>query len=375
MLSDNKKSVATAPNSYNTFDTDNQSAFFPKVHNIIIENELQCKFEPKKLLSEYLAYSYERLGLISRSNRVRMCGEFLEFGKFSSVGGGSPVGGPPPTGELDYKFKLTNANFCRDRLCPMCNWRRSYKIFGQVSKIMDFIVDDYEYLFLTLTVPNCIGSDLPALIDTMQHAFSKKFLRYKRIKQAVKGFFKALEITRNKKNNTYHPHFHIVIAVPKGYFKSSCYIKRDEWLEMWQMAMNDYSITQVDIRKCRTKHELQEGSEASKALSSAIAEVAKYSVKSSDYLDVNDCVLTDEVVNVLLSALSNRRLCSFGGCFDEVRKKLNLDDVIDGDLLHLDDTLRSDVAEMIYKYQWSCGCYKLIEYKRNVPVIEVDEDF
>ena len=32
------------------------------------------------------------------------------------------------------KKKLKSANFCRLRLCPMCQWRRSLKMFGQVKK-------------------------------------------------------------------------------------------------------------------------------------------------------------------------------------------------------------------------------------------------
>ena len=39
------------------------------------------------------------------------------------------------------KKRLHSANFCRNRLCPMCNWRRSLKMYSQVSQITDRILD------------------------------------------------------------------------------------------------------------------------------------------------------------------------------------------------------------------------------------------
>lgn len=341
-----------------------------------LENEIITKFTPKRQASELLAQSYDRIGYENKAQRVNDCGTWLEFRR--------PLGedsAPPhaPTGAeavgSSEGWKLHNANFCRDRLCPMCSWRRSYKVFAQVSQIMDYIADDYVFLFLTLTVPNCSADELAQTIDDMQNGFHK-FMKYKRIKTAVRGFFKALEVTRNKDNGTFHPHFHNIIAVNKNYFKSDKYIKRDEWLELWQKAMQDPTITQVDIRRCKPKEEIQDGEKAVKALGAAVAEVAKYSVKSSDYLLPDDEETTDSIVITLGAALHSRRLCAFGGVFDEVRKKLQLDDIENGDLIVVDGSeLRSDVAVMIKKYGWSCGAYKLIEERREVNVVmEVDFD-
>lgn len=55
-----------------------------------------------------------------------------------------------------------------------------------------------------------------------------------------------MEVTRNWDNNsewygTYHPHFHILLAVPTNYFSKN-YIKQSEWTDMWQRAMKlDYT--------------------------------------------------------------------------------------------------------------------------------------
>lgn len=329
------------------------------------EQELTVKFQPKKLLSLQLAACYERLGYQSKAFRTADCGSFLEFARTAGGGGIADLRGDP-TGILasrnphhaDSKFKLHNANFCRDRLCPMCSWRRSYKIFGQVSQIMNAIGSKYTYLFLTLTIPNCSPDDLSSVLSDLQKSWNR-FIGYKRIRDAVRGFFKALEVTRNPVTGFYHPHFHVVLAVDKKYFKDKRYISRDEWLQLWQKAARDSSITQVDIRRAKSK-KTADGENAVAALSSAVAEIAKYAVKSADYL-FEDPALTDEVVSVLVPALNNRRLCSFGGVFEDVRRQLKLDDAEDGDLVHLDGDLNSDLAIQIYRYGWSAGAYKLIE--------------
>lgn len=308
-----------------------------------LELELKNKFAKKKKQNELLSASYSRLGL-SKALRVSECGNWLEFAKKS-----------------DDSFKLHNANFCRDRLCPMCSWRRSYKIFAQVSKIMTYIQDSFCFLFVTLTVPNCSGSDLSKTVDKLNSSFFS-FVRYKRIKNINCGCFKALEITRNPKTGTYHPHLHIVFAVPLSYFKKGSYIQRDEWLALWQKATKDPTITQVDVRRASQKV-TSDGQKAVKALSSVVAEIAKYTVKSKDYIIKDNPVLTDEIVNLLDSTLYHRRLCSYSGIFKDVFMALQLQDAEadDADLINVDGELRSDIALQIYRYEWTAGFYKLTE--------------
>lgn len=108
---------------------------------------------------------------------------------------------------------------------------------------------------------------------------------------------------------------------------------------------------------------------ALKSIGSAVAEIAKYAVKSADYLFENER-LTDFCVYTLTESLRNRRLCAFGGCFLEAHQKLQLDDTEDGDLIHVDGEIRSDVAIQIVKYGWSCGAYKLISIEDKALDIE-----
>lgn len=324
-------------------------------------SEIENKFTPKKKENIFLADTYKRLEYFRRSERVRSCGSYLEWTKYKVN---------------DEKFHLTSANFCRDRLCPLCAWRRSYKLFGQVSQIMDALEKDYAFLFLTLTVPNVTGSELSSKINQMQIAFNR-YMRYASIKRAVLGYLRILEITYNKNTDTYHPHFHVILCVAPSYFKHKDYIKRDDWLQMWRRAMKDNSITQVDIRRVKDKFS-DSCVDAVQSLKSAVAEIAKYAVKSSDYLFHYDWQLSERCVKVLLAALTGRRLIAFGGVFEEIRQKLNIDCEMSDkeDLLHVDEygEIRGDVAEQIITFSWGCGAYKLIHFE-NVcsPLIDFDD--
>lgn len=310
--------------------------------------ELEERFIPKKKKSLLLADSYKRIGYDNKYDRVYSCGTFLEF--LHEVQGN----------QILADGKLNRANFCKDRLCPTCNWRRSYKIFSQVSKIMAVIGKQYEFLFLTLTVPNCEDFELSDKIDMLLKSW-RKLTRHKKYKEVVMGSFRALEVTRNKDKNTFHPHFHCVLAVPLDYFSNAdLYIHQSEWLKMWQKATGDKSIKFVNIKKCRPKKDV-ESELYSDLLVSAVAESAKYAVKDSDYILSDNNDLTDSLVYTLSNALANRQLVNFGGVFAETRRNLALDDCEDGDLVHNEDKINPSLSYMVVKYGWSCGCYKMID--------------
>ena len=297
-----------------------------------------------------LAASYKRIGL-NKYYRVLDCSTFLEF-RLTTVN----------------DLKLTNANFCKVRLCPMCSWRRSLKIFGQVSRVMDHVEENYNYryIFLTLTVRNCYGKDLRNILDLMTKSFNG-MTRRKTFKQAIKGYFRSLEITYNKKEDTYHPHFHMILAVNKSYFTDDkIYISQEKWTNLWKSSLKvDYTPI-VDVRRIRTND--------NKDFGKAVAETAKYTVKAEDFLirDEKGKIqenLTDEVVETLDRALHRKRLTAFGFVFKEIHKKLNLDDAEDGDLTNTDnEELREDLTNIILRYQWNIGIknYVLVEVEESV---------
>lgn len=205
--------------------------------------------------------------------------------------------------------KLHRGNFCKNRFCPMCTWRTSCKDTFKISILMEHLrkEENKEFIFLTLTTPNVKGDKLEEEIINYNKAF-KRLMERKEVKKIVKGYIRKLEVTYNsdktsKSYDTYHPHFHVVIAVNKSYFTSkNYYINRDRWLELWQEATGDSSITQVDVRKSKINN-LKE-----------VYELAKYSAKDSDYL------ISKSVFEIFYKSLKGKQLIVYGGLFSDANK-------------------------------------------------------
>lgn len=290
----------------------------PKKLDEIIEE----KYVPKKHKNAELARSYSRLGLDRRAVKVSDCGYLLKFGEL-------------PSG----KFDLIHGSFCKDRLCPLCNWRRSMKLYTQLSEMIDYI-SGMRYIFVTFTVPNCPGFALSDMIDNLERGW-RLLTKKKAFKLAFEGYFKTLEITYNYKHHTFHPHFHVIFAVKPSYFRSVNYIKQSELLQLWRECMNDFSISQLNMQAIDFQSQ-----------NDIVKEVGKYTVKDSDYLFKNKAV-TDLVVSFLVEALASRRLCSFAGVFFQARKALKLSDPFEpDDWRYTSEGLVSDKYVNIFTYYW-----------------------
>ena len=277
-----------------------------------------------KLTNGYVALAYDEVDA-AKAERLRNCASWLEFDR--TEGG----------------LRLHNANFCRVRLCPICQWRRSLKTFGQVFKIVSVAQSDYSFLFLTLTVKNCDGSALKETLDGLSKAWNK-FIGYKDIKNVVKGYYRACEVTHNLSDDTYHPHFHCLLAVNKSYFTSRDYLSHARWVELWKKAIRAGYDPIVDVR--RVKADKVEG---------VCAEVAKYAVKPGEVVCFDDWDLTVRTVEILDKALDKRRFIAFGGVFKDIHKKLNLDDVENGDFIHPEGLENLDTSNERVMYAWHSG--------------------
>ena len=181
-------------------------------------------------------------------------------------------------------------------------------------KVKDVITEiDTDFLLITLTVKNCQGDDLRQNIDNILESFHRITSR-KKWKEYFKGFIRGLEITYNAKENTFHPHLHIIVSTDQEYFEKKyldIHTLRTWWTES---ARLDYHV-QVDIRKVKDPD-------------NAIAEVVKYAVKTADILENGQDQNRILATQILYDAISNRRLMSTGGNIKKMAKtkKIALDD-------------------------------------------------
>lgn len=341
-------------NSYPNHNTNKHEYSTTKNENVEIEllrdvasNGKERDWSGKKERSLLTAEHYEAADLIAKAEKVYECGNYLVFKM------------------KDGKMKLYKAYFCKVRLCPMCNWRRSLKVAAQNKAIVERAneTENVTWLFLTLTLRNVEGHELKSTVDDMMKAWDR-FSRYAKFKKSVKGYFRALEITKNrdwysKSYGTYHPHFHVLLCVPKSYFKKKeLYIKHEDWIAMWQKALKiDYKPV-VRIQKVKPKEQAKDVQEIESELSQAIQEmeevnavfeVSKYPVKDTDVIRGDK--LTKDNVETLIAfdtAIARKRLIAYGGLLKQIHHELNLDDAEDGDLIHVGDDDDDEVANGVF---------------------------
>ena len=271
------------------------------------------------------------------------------------------------------QLKVYKANFCGNRFCPMCTWRRAKKDGYMLSLCMEYIKKEfnYDFIFLTLTTPNVQSDSLNDEIKNYNKAF-KRLMELAPVKKICNGYVRKLEVTyaknefitpelyEKKKNyyikrglnvgdkepnfNTYNPHFHVVIAVNKSYLNNNSaskgYLSQQKWLELWQQSMRNTEITQVKVQQVQENN----GKE--------IFEIAKYSAKDSEFLHSFD------VFKVFYDALKGKQVLVFGGCFKDAVKKYKL-----GELEYLE---KSELTVWYYllTYKWEKQNYEEVDIRK-----------
>ncbi len=206
------------------------------------------------------------------------------------------------------KSKIVKAIRCKDKFCPVCQKIKSTKNALAIQTMYNYLKENTKlnYLFITLTAPNVKGEDLNNELISYSKSF-ERMIKVKKVAKINKGYIAKLEITYNAEDDSYHPHYHVIMAVPNQYFKNmNYYIKRDEWLEIWKKAKRDEYITQVDVRKIHNKNE--------DGISSEVLELAKYMAKSSDYFNSLD------VFETYFNQTYKKRFMRYGGLFKEALK-------------------------------------------------------
>lgn len=265
--------------------------------------------------------------------------------------------------DADGNKKLYRTYFCRNRLCPMCQWRRSLKLFSQVSKITDYLNEQnneqnnqVRYLFITLTQKNCEGANLKIEFDKINTAFAKLVDKTKHVatatkfKQSMLGYIKSTEVTYNSKTNTYHPHLHVIFAVKEDYFnfKSSNYISKNNWRAIWAELLGVDYLPQVNVQAIKQARQQK-----------AVAELAKYPAKITNILDLPQQQAVQVVADLTIFCYK-RRFVAFGGIFKKTKTLLKLQDVEaeNADLVGAGNIKEFNyVARAIYKYNVKFGCY------------------
>lgn len=252
-----------------------------------------------RLQADKVGFSYRQAGLEKYSQRINDCSKWLQFAFYGLDDGSTSL-------------KLFNARFCRVRLCPVCQWRRSLMWLARFFKILPQFQADHprvQFLFLTLTVKNCQVDDLRETIVWMNKSWEK--LTKRKCYPAIASI-RSLEITRGQDGSA-HPHFHCLLAVTPAYFGRG-YLTQEKWTDLWQSCLKvDYKPI-VHIQKIKTDKQ--------SSLDKAFRETLKYSVKPSDLVTDSDWLES------LTKQLHKVRSIAIGGIFKSYLVDDEPDDLI-----------------------------------------------
>lgn len=287
-----------------------------------------ARFDRHKAETEKFCLLYQLLGYQGYFDRMRHCAPFLDF---SLEIGEDGVLIP----------RLQSAAFCRVRLCPTCQWRRSVMWQAKAFQVIPKVIEDYpkcRFIFLTLTVKNC---ELNNLRDTLawMHSSWTKLVKRKEFAQ-VQGWIRSVEVTRSA-DDIAHPHYHALLMVKPGYF-SNGYVSQNRWSEVWQSCLGVEYTPIVDVRSVRPG-KAEKGSEGV-LMSSAICEVVKYSVKPAECLRENAGfhMTNQQWLAGLTEQLFKTRAIATGGV---LRKYLSDLEKEPEDLIHADEEGYTPVDE------------------------------
>ena len=245
----------------------------------------------------------------------------------------------PETGELH--LKLRSAHFCRVRHCPVCQWRRSLMWQARLLKALPSIEQAHptaRWLFLTLTVRNCKITDLRRTIQSMNSAWHR-LIKRQEFDSNVLCWIRTTEVTRGKDDSA-HPHFHVLMMVRPSYFSSNYYVTQRRWTEIWQECARLGYTPIVNVKAVRPKSGV--GSIDKTPLRRAISETLKYSVKPQDMSDDWLIQLTRQVYHL--------RFIASGGVLKNVLRE---GEEKEEDLLLADDPDgSSDASEPDVYFRW-----------------------
>lgn len=259
---------------------------------------------------------------------------------------------------------LEKVNRCmNNRFCPNCKKFELAKFIHSYGKsFKKLLLEGYNPYLLTLTVPNVRGEDLKETIDKMNTSFNRFFKLFNQpIGQGKHGFkdrfiefdgaLKVLEITYNKDNNTFHPHFHCMIFsmdYPKFEFNKNIQgawsNKRQAYnmnslidiqiMKLWYMIYNKIRLSGKEYEKLSNNWYDLYMCDIREMDEKGIYEVLKYTFKDTD-------VSSYYVFKILVNSLEHKRIRQGYG----ILQGLKCEDVEEGEKQELSDYLIEDKKE------------------------------
>jgi len=196
-----------------------------------------------------------------------------------------------------------HGEYCKNRFCPVCCGIRKAEIMNQYLPVIKKWEDPF---FLTLTVKSPSAENLKHRIDDMFALIRRIIAKYRK-RSNRRGSLrlvgvKSFECNYNIKENTYNPHFHLIL--PNKEIAVALY---DEWLREGRKLWGQKAISQAGQCNKRIPNGDVEG---------CLVEILKYSSKIFTSPDVEQkkrgknspVVICIDAYDNIIAAMKKRRI-------------------------------------------------------------------
>ncbi len=252
----------------------------------------------------------------NKSDNVLNCGNFLTFREYK---------------DPNQTMILEGANFCKNKLCPMCAWRLHLKNSVKFDRVFKELGQG-DYYHLVLTIQNLPNINKQFILD-----FRQKATKFLRTIMKIKDFMLSFEITIGK-DKTFHPHYHIIYEKPANKTYTKKYLQT-EWAKIVNLGAKWYIIDNKKLNKPTISREL-----------------TKYILKFEG-IEPDEQILT-----ILSDSLKGVRKYSTSGKFLEAQRKI--EQIIDDEKFQKMINLQDYQYKMLF-YQWFRDSYNIIMEREN----------
>jgi hypothetical protein len=156
-----------------------------------------------------------------------------------------------------YRFQgvkdIKRTNLCRSRFCDNCGNAQAIQRENKYAPFLDALARLYDIYHVVFTWPNSMPDEFLPSVDNAYKQFAymiRLFTGHNKIRgisfegYGFLGAVRALEITKNKYDGTFHPHFHCLFILKKGLR-----------LDQRRKHVNSFSFSNPDIKKSHKRRE------------------------------------------------------------------------------------------------------------------------
>lgn len=218
---------------------------------------------------------------------------------------------------------FNGASSCKDRLCPICQKKRSLLWYAKVLPIVrDFLAKGYSINIVNFTIKDM--DNLESAVNLINKSFRYMAHDNKRLSELFNAKFiggiRSMEVIRGKNSGKWHPHFHCLV-IKKRFSKDYDFVK-----SAWEQSLCVVSGNR--FTKLGSVYLKGFSSDNAKGIDTAVCEVFKYMIKFNfKVVDIKEFV----------SVMSGRRTIFSWGCFRTALQDFDADNYLDKTVMELED--------------------------------------